>query len=205
MTHLYRGVALVLGASTRVPPTATSTASSICTCVGASTMQKGRSTHQPFSCSVLCEEAYFASLPAICDASIQRRSARARRIYACTTDRDKQPHRSALASARRPCRRDAARTTTVLMLGLAGRLTMRALRGSVTLRGVRATRGARSEETTCVRHRRHVMVSRASFSFPRGHASRARAWRERGSQPSPPRVPISIWLANGAKVGICCG
>ena len=36
-------------------------------------------------CSVLCEEAYFASLPAICDASIQRRSARARRIYASST------------------------------------------------------------------------------------------------------------------------
>ena len=42
------------------------------------------------------------------------------------------------------------------------------------LRGVRATRGARSEEITCARHRRHAMVSRASFAFPRGHASRAR-------------------------------
>ena len=41
------------------------------------------------------------------------------------------------------------------------------------LRGVRATRGVRSEEITCARHRRHVMVSRASFAFPRGHASRA--------------------------------
>ena len=60
------------------------------------------------------------------------------------------------------------------------------------LRGVRATRGARSEETTCARHRRHVMVSRASFAFPRGHASRARAWRERGSQPSPQGAHINL-------------
>ena len=45
------------------------------------------------------------------------------------------------------------------------------------------------------------MVSRASFAFPRGHASRARAWRERGSQPSPPGAHIKRWLANGAKVG----
>ena len=106
--------------------------SSICTCVGASTMQKGRSTHQPFSCSVLCEEAYFASLPAICDASIQRRSARARRIYACTTDRDKQPHRSALASARRPCRRDAARTNRAHARSCARKLTSRVSPRSVT-------------------------------------------------------------------------
>ena len=60
------------------------------------------------------------------------------------------------------------------------------------LRGVRATRGARSEEITCAQHRRHAMVSRASFAFPRGHASRARAWRERGSQPSPPGAHINL-------------
>ena len=52
------------------------------------------------------------------------------------------------------------------------------------LRGVRATRGARSEEITCARHRRHAMVSRASFAFPRGHACRATV-RGANAGPSP--------------------
>ena len=66
------------------------------------------------------------------------------------------------------------------------------------LRGVRATRGARSEEITCARHRRHAMVSRASFAFPRREGARQSGDRAsvRGvnAGPSPhPRVPISIW------------
>ena len=73
------------------------------------------------------------------------------------------------------------------------------------LRGVRATRGARSEEITCARHRRHAMVSRASFAFPRGHASRATVRGVNARVPTLGLAPgcpsISIWLANGAKVG----
>ena len=81
------------------------------------------------------------------------------------------------------------------------------------LRGVRATRGARSAErgnfpvldTVVARHRRHAMVSRASFAFPRGHASRATVRGVNARVPTLGLAPgcpsISIWLANGAKVG----
>jgi hypothetical protein len=46
------------------------------------------------------------------------------------------------------------------------------------------------------------MVSRALFAFLEGaRQSGDRAWRERAGPNPRPRVPISIWLANGAKVG----
>ena len=72
------------------------------------------------------------------------------------------------------------------------------------LRGVRATRGARSEETTCAQHRRHAMVSRALFAFLEGaRQSGDRAWRERaGPNPRPrPRVPKHINLVSQRSQG----
>ena len=54
---------------------------------------------------------------------MHRRSARARRIYACRSSRKKRPHRSALCIRRRPCRWVAS---TELMFGVARKLTLRA-------------------------------------------------------------------------------
>ena len=60
-----------------------------------------------------------------------RRSARARRIYACSSSRNKLPHRSALCIRRRPCRWISVRFN-MLMFGVARKLTFRALGGSNT-------------------------------------------------------------------------
>ena len=62
---------------------------------------------------------------------MHRRSARARRIYACSSSRKKRPHRSALCIRRRPCRWVSGRLN-VLMFGVARKLTLRALGGSNT-------------------------------------------------------------------------
>ena len=73
--------------------------------------------------------------------------------------------------------------------------------------GVRATRGAQSDEDICARHRRYATMSSASFAFPEGarHKRRVNAEEAKnaGPQPSPPpAVPVLvlIWRANGAKV-----
>ena len=56
--------------------------------------------------------------------------------------------------------------------------------------GVRATRGAQSDEDICARHRRYATMSSASFAFPEGarHKRRVNAEEAKnaGPQPSPP-------------------
>jgi hypothetical protein len=62
-------------------------------------------------------------------AAIHRRSARAGRIYTCTSSREKRPHRSARCIRRRPCRWVAS---TRAHVGHARKLTLRASGGSNT-------------------------------------------------------------------------
>ena len=73
-------------------------------------MQMGRRSHQPCSCSVLrgscpCEPRVDLRRRE----AMHRRSARARRIYACSSSCRKQPHRSAIAVRLQPCRWVAGR------------------------------------------------------------------------------------------------
>ena len=109
-------------------------------------MQMGRRSHQPCSCSVLrgscpCEPRVDLRRRE----AMHRRSARARRIYACRSSRKKRPHRSALCIRSRPCRWVSGRLN-VLMLGVAMKLTLRALGGSNTpsRRSRRSRRSARA-------------------------------------------------------------
>ena len=75
----------------------------MCTCIVSSTLQMGSINRAHVRC---CKEADLASLGWILGGSNtpsrrSRRSARARRIYACCSSRKKRPHRSICALHRR--------------------------------------------------------------------------------------------------------
>ena len=74
---------------------------------------------------------------------MHRRSARARRIYTCSSSPKKRPHRSALCIRRRPCRWVSGRLN-VLMFGVVRKLTLRASGGSVSLSSDAHRRSARA-------------------------------------------------------------
>ena len=82
-----------------------------------------------------------------------RRSTRARRIYTCRSSREKLPHRSALALYRRPCRWVAS---TVLMFGVARKLTLRASGGSEKLSSYTQT------QRSCYARARRIYASVAA-------------------------------------------
>jgi hypothetical protein len=95
--QLYTDAALVLDASTRVPAAARSGLIDLHVAFASSTMQMGR-----INVLMLVMRGSSPCEPRVDltrRAAIHRRSARAGRIYTCTSSRKKRPHRSALCTA----------------------------------------------------------------------------------------------------------